>query len=114
MTVLRHVAALSVSAALLAGGAIALAPAASAAGSPRCTYNLTDFTGTVGYNGVNYRTGPGTGYTAKGRLYDGDRLHIYCGKGNWYYSSLAKRSKGGLAKGTAGWVRSDMLHQLAG
>jgi uncharacterized protein YgiM (DUF1202 family) len=114
MTVLRRTAALAVSTALLAGGAMALAPTASAASSPKCTYNLTDFTGTVDGNGVNYRTGPSISYTAKGRLYDGDRVRVYCGKGNWYYSSLAKRSKGGLAKGTTGWIRSDMLYQLAG
>ncbi|MEU6379626.1 SH3 domain-containing protein [Streptomyces sp. NPDC046909] len=114
MTVLRRAAALTVSAALLAGGAIALAPTASAATSPKCTYNFSDFTGTVDGDGVNYRTGPSTGYTAKGRLYDGDRVRIYCGKGNWYYSALAKRSEGGLAEGTVGWIRSDMLYQLAG
>ena len=114
MTVLRRTAALGVSTARLAGGAMALAPTVSAASSRTCTYNLTDFTATVDGDGVNYRTGPSTRYTAKGRLYDGDRLRIYCGKGNWYYSSLAKRSAGGLAKGTVGWVRSDMLYQLAG
>ncbi|MEU6355954.1 SH3 domain-containing protein [Streptomyces sp. NPDC047072] len=114
MTALHRTAALAVSTTLLAGGAMALAPTTSAVGSPKCTYNLTDFTGTVDANGVNYRTGPSTGYPAKGRLYDGDRVRVYCGKGSWYYSSLAKRSKGGLAKGTVGWVRSDMLYQLAG
>ncbi|CAM5703572.1 hypothetical protein SALBM311S_00634 [Streptomyces alboniger] len=114
MTAFRRTAAMTLSTALLAGGAIALAPTASAASSPKCTYNVTDFTGVVDGDGVNYRTGPSTGYTAKGRLYDGDRLRIYCGKSNWYYSKLTKRSKGGLAKGTTGWIRSDMLYQLAG
>ncbi|MEV0937664.1 SH3 domain-containing protein [Streptomyces phaeochromogenes] len=114
MTMFRRTAALAVSITLLTGGAIALAPAASAAGSSACTYNLTDFTGTADGDGINFRAGPGTGYTAKGRLYDGDRLRVSCGKGRWYYSKLAKRSKGGLAKGTTGWIRSDMLYQLAG
>ncbi|WP_445517266.1 SH3 domain-containing protein [Streptomyces sp. NEAU-174] len=114
MSMLRRIAALTAATALLTGGAITLAPTASAAGSSTCTYNLADFTGTADGNGINYRTGPSTNYTAKGRLYDGDRLRIYCGKGQWYYSKLAKRSKGGLAKGTTGWIRSDMLYQLAG
>ncbi|MGW4490504.1 SH3 domain-containing protein [Streptomyces sp. NPDC004376] len=114
MIVLRRTAALAASTALLAGGATALAPTASAASSPKCTHNVSDFIGTVDGDGVNYRTGPSTGYLAKGRLYDGDRVRIYCATGNWYYSSLAKRSKGGLAKGTTGWVRSDMLYGLAG
>ncbi|MFC8668765.1 SH3 domain-containing protein [Streptomyces sp. NPDC057199] len=114
MTMFRRTGALAVSITLLTGGAIALAPAASAAGSSTCTYNLTDFTGTADGDGINFRAGPGTGYTAKGRLYDGDRLRVSCGKGRWYYGKLAKRSKGGLAKGTTGWIRSDMLYQLAG
>ncbi|WP_274036300.1 SH3 domain-containing protein [Streptomyces sp. MMBL 11-1] len=65
-------------------------------------------------NGINYRTGPSTSYVSKGFLYDGDDLRVYCGKGNWYYTKLIHRSKSGMKKGTYGWVRSDMLLQLAG
>ncbi|WP_107382758.1 SH3 domain-containing protein [Streptomyces agglomeratus] len=65
-------------------------------------------------NGVNYRTGPGTGYSSKGFLYSGDDLRVYCGKGDWYYTKLIYRSKSGLPAGTYGWIRSDMLLQLAG
>ncbi|WP_416974630.1 hypothetical protein [Streptomyces sp. 4F14] len=113
MTLYTRTVALAVSAVLLAGGAMALAPAASAVASSSCSYR-TGFTGTVDGNGVNYRTGPSTGFVSKGLLYDGDQVRISCGKGAWFYGSLAKRSKGGPAKGATGWIRSDMLYQLAG
>lgn len=114
MQLFRRAAALAVSTALLAGGAMTLAPSASAVGAARCTYNEPDYNAIVDVNGVNYRTGPSTRYSAKGLLYTGDRVRVHCGTSNWLYTSLTKRSTTGLAKGTAGWVRSDMLFQLAG
>ncbi|WP_432156101.1 hypothetical protein [Streptomyces sp. bgisy153] len=110
----RRLATVTLSVSLLAGTAAALAPAASAATSSACSYNLTDFDARVDGNGVNYRTGPSTGYKSKGFLFTNDRLRVYCGKGNWYYTKLTHRSKSGMAAGTYGWVRSDMLLLLAG
>jgi uncharacterized protein YraI len=110
----RRLATVAVSASLLAGAALAMAPAASAVGSSACSYNLADHNAEVAYNGVNYRTGPGTGYSSKGYLYSGDDLRVYCGKGDWYYTKLIYRSRSGLPAGTYGWIRSDMLLQLAG
>ncbi|MET8605564.1 SH3 domain-containing protein [Streptomyces rubiginosohelvolus] len=107
-------AAVVLSTSLLAGGAAALAPTASAAGSASCSYNIADHNAVADGNGINYRTGPSTSYASKGFLYDGDDLRVYCGKGTWYYTKLIHRSKSGMAKGTYGWVRSDMLLQLAG
>ncbi|WP_329020482.1 SH3 domain-containing protein [Streptomyces sp. NBC_01601] len=116
MSVIRRLATVTLSASLLAGTAAALAPAASAAtlGSSACSYNITDHDATVGYNGVNYRSGPGTSYASKGFLYSGDDLRVYCGKSGWYYTKLISRSKSGLPAGTYGWIRKDMLLQLAG
>ncbi|MBQ0890702.1 SH3 domain-containing protein [Streptomyces sp. RM72] len=114
MATIKRLATVALSVSLLAGGAAALAPAASAASASTCTYNIADHNAVVGYNGVNYRTGPGTGYTSKGFLYSGDDLRIYCGKGDWYYSKLIYRSKSGLSAGTYGWIRKDMLVNLAG
>lgn len=106
-------AALSAAAAAFALSAVA-APPASAATSASCTYNITDHDAQVDGNGVNYRTGPSTSYSSKGFLYDGDDLRVYCGKGSWYYAKLTHRSKSGLAAGTYGWIRKDMLATLAG
>jgi uncharacterized protein YraI len=111
---IRRAAAVALSTSLLVGGAAALAPAASAATASSCTYNIADHDASVDGNGVNYRTGPAVTYASKGFLYTNDKLRIYCGKGNWYYSKLLKRSKSGLTAGTYGWIRKDMLLELAG
>ncbi|MCM2388819.1 SH3 domain-containing protein [Streptomyces albipurpureus] len=109
---LRRAIAVGASTALLAMGAVALAPSASAAGASSCTYNLTDHNAVVDGAGINYRTGPATSHRPRGMLYDGDDLRVYCGKGVWYYSKLIVRSGGGLPKGTYGWIRKDMLLEL--
>lgn len=114
MKSIRRLTTVALSAALMAGGATALAPAASAATASSCTYNLADHNAQVDGNGINYRSGPGTSYASKGYLYDGDDLRIYCGKGAWYYGKLISRSKSGMAANTYGWIRSDMLLSLAG
>ncbi|MEV8544453.1 hypothetical protein [Streptomyces sp. NPDC051572] len=111
---LHRASTVALSLALVSGTAAALAPTASAATSSTCTYNITDYGATVDGNGVNYRNGPGTTYYSKGLLYTGDRLKVICGKGNWYYSQLTRRSKSHLASGTHGWIRKDMLATLAG
>uniref|UniRef100_UPI003F497F1A hypothetical protein n=1 Tax=Streptomyces chartreusis TaxID=1969 RepID=UPI003F497F1A len=114
MPAARRLATVALAISLIGGAATALAPAASAAHSYRCTYNITDHNAVVGYSGVNYRTGPSLGYISKGLLYRGDDLRVYCGKSNWVYTKLMHRSRGGLPAGTLGWIRKDMLLQLAG
>ncbi|WP_331731917.1 hypothetical protein OG613_49210 (plasmid) [Streptomyces sp. NBC_00015] len=109
----RRLATLTTAAAVLVGAAAIAAPNASAVGSSACRYNVTRDTSTVTANGVNFRTGPGTGYAAKGLLYKGDTFVVHCGvlKGTvahrqaWLYSKLLHRSKSRLPAGTWGWVR---------
>ncbi|MFE1190086.1 hypothetical protein [[Kitasatospora] papulosa] len=73
----RRLATVALSVSLLAGTAAVLAPTASAASASTCTYNVADHDARVDGNGVNYRTGPSTGYASKGFLYDNDRLRVY-------------------------------------
>jgi uncharacterized protein YgiM (DUF1202 family) len=91
------------------------APAAHAAGENRqCSVNWSpNFRATVGKNAWNLRSGPSTGYKSKGYLYRGDRLKVFCSKGDWHYSQLTARSKSGIAKFTKGWVHNDGLLNLA-
>ncbi|MFE0632634.1 SH3 domain-containing protein [Streptomyces sp. NPDC058864] len=100
-------------AALIVGGTVALAPAASAVGSSACTYNPTDITFKVNANGLNLRTGPSTGYTSVGLLYKSDgyifKVQCYAAKNQWAYGYLTKKSKSGLAKGRTGWVSSPLI-----
>ncbi|MEV5282655.1 SH3 domain-containing protein [Streptomyces sp. NPDC006692] len=94
---------------------VTTAPAAHAVGeNKQCTVNWSNAAGKVKNNGWNLRTGPSTGYTSRGYLYNGDRLNILCSRGSWDYTELSARSKSGLPKGTRGWVRSDGLYGLAG
>ena len=108
MAATRRLATIVMSVSLLAGGAAALAPAASAATGDCTTY---DNDAIANGNGINYRSGPGTSYTSKGLLYK-DRLAVYCSSGSWYYTKLVHRSKSGMKAGTAGWVRKDMVKNL--
>lgn len=105
MSVIRRLATVTLSASLLAGGALAIAPSASAA-SDCSTY---DQSAGVDGNGINFRTGAGTSYASKGMLYSKDTLGIYCQKNGWYYAKLKKKSSSGLKAGTAGWIRKDMV-----
>jgi uncharacterized protein YraI len=111
----RRLAAFALSASLLTGSAVALAPGASAAESRKCNVDTPDGNAVVTRNGVNYRGGPGTTYSSKGLLYRGDTLRTYClstlGDHPWYYGKLSKRSRGGLAKNTYGWIRVDMMRE---
>lgn len=113
-TVRTRLATLTTAVTLLVGAAAMAAPNASAVGSSACRYNITRATSTVTASAVNFRTGPGTGYAAKGMLYKGDKFIASCGvlKGTaakgydaWMYAKLSHRSKSGLAAGTWGWVR---------
>lgn len=112
MATLKNFATVALSVSLLTGGAAVLAPAASAAGSDCSTY---DQGAEVDGNGINFRSGPSTSYASKGLVYNKDQLALYCKSGSWYKAKLAKRSKGGLKAGTAGWIRQDMIKfHLAG
>ncbi|MFD4764013.1 SH3 domain-containing protein [Streptomyces sp. NPDC058439] len=95
-------------ASVLLGGAVALAPAANAVGSSKC--NIKDakpgsvWKTTTG--NVNLRSGPGTGYSSKGQLAKGTNFTYHCtyktsdGKNLWYYSTVRQ----GAHKGVTGWV----------
>ncbi|MEO3976784.1 SH3 domain-containing protein [Streptomyces sp. CAU 1734] len=110
MAALKRIAAVALSVSLLTGGALVLAPSASA-DSNCSTYDQ----GAEAKNGINFRTGPSTSYASKGLLYKADRLALYCKSGSWYKAKLVKRSKSGLKAGTTGWVRQDMIRlHLAG
>ncbi|MGX1886809.1 hypothetical protein [Streptomyces sp. NPDC055287] len=99
---------------LLTGVTAVGAPSASAVGSSACRYPVGGLKGDVAFNGVNYRTGPGTRYASKAQLYKGDDLRPTCSRGDWLYAKLTRRSKGGLPAGTRGWVRIDMLKLIVG
>ncbi|KNB54001.1 SH3 domain-containing protein [Streptomyces caatingaensis] len=55
-------------------------------------------------NGTRLRAKAGTSGAVKGQLYFGDPIRILKKSGGWDYVQLKSRSKGGLAKGTRGWV----------
>ena len=92
-------AAVLTSTALLLGGAVATAPAASAAGS--CNYNYPDAWWYLNTNGVNFRSGPSTKYVSVGVLYKSDRIWVTCGDwrrpdGIWMYGK--RKSTGKFAR----------------
>lgn len=106
----RRLATLTVTAVLLGGGAVVTAPSASAVGSSACRYHITPDRHRVIVDGLNFRSGPGTDYLAKGLLYKGDKYVPSCGVRRndkaWNYIKLTQRSKSGLKAGTWGWVRA--------
>ncbi|MFD7552313.1 SH3 domain-containing protein [Streptomyces sp. NPDC059816] len=92
--------------AVTAGLAVTTAPAASAAEmpcKPRVYYEVYQA------NGVNFRSGAGTGYASKGLLYKGDWGKKIATKGSWIKLQLGQKSKSGLAKNSTGWVASTYL-----
>ncbi|MEU3639922.1 SH3 domain-containing protein [Streptomyces albogriseolus] len=106
MSAMRRLSTVTLSAALLVGGALAVAPSAAAADRDCTSY---DQSAGVDGNGVNYRTGPGTSYQSKGMLYRADSVKIYCERNGWYYTKLRKKSASGLSVNTPGWIRKDMV-----
>jgi len=60
-------------------------------------------------SGVNFRTGPGTGYASKGLLYKNDWGKKIATKGGWIKLQLGKKSRSGLAKNSTGWVAKTYL-----
>lgn len=55
-------------------------------------------------DGTRLRTKASTSGGVKGQLYFGDPIRILKKSGSWDYVQLKAKSKGGLAKGTRGWV----------
>lgn len=100
-------------AAALAVGAAPSAFAASPASAPasvRAAANTCP-TWTVTGNGVNLRSGAGTGYRAIGSLYRGDSGTKVASSGSWVKIKLDHKSKSGLKTGTSGWVSKTYLEQ---
>ncbi|MGW3929814.1 SH3 domain-containing protein [Streptomyces microflavus] len=58
----------------------------------------------VNRNGVNFRTGPGTGYTSIGLLYYPDSGTRVGSTANWVKVRLRYKSQSGLRAGTTAWV----------
>lgn len=103
-TIARRAVTATAAGALMLGGAITMAPSASAATSSSCTESAklnTDVSSTV-----KFRTGPGTKYTAKGQLSRGTDVYWACTKGSagsaksWGYV----KALSGAHKGEKGWV----------
>jgi uncharacterized protein YgiM (DUF1202 family) len=88
------------------GGAIAVAPTASAVGHSGCTSLDYYWHGHVNTGGVNLRSGPGTSYSSKGLLSAGNKLTYICYKEgtattwSWDYVKVTS----GAHAGTYGWV----------
>ncbi|MFF7725416.1 SH3 domain-containing protein [Streptomyces sp. NPDC008001] len=55
-------------------------------------------------DGTRLRTKASTSGAVKGQLYFGDPIRILRSSGGWDYVELKSKSKGGLSKGTRGWV----------
>jgi hypothetical protein len=101
-------ASVGLTASLLLGGAVALAPAANAVGQSKC--NIKDaLPGSVWETqtgNVNIRSGPGTNYGSYGQLARGTDFTYHCtnktsdGKDLWYYSTVRQ----GPNKGVKGWI----------
>ncbi|WP_432587881.1 SH3 domain-containing protein [Streptomyces sp. HD1123-B1] len=111
---IKHKASMVVlSAALVLGGSVAMAPTASAVGMSACRFNSPDVTFTVDTSGARFRAGPGKGHRAIGTLYRGDSFRYFCRTRvfakSWSYGKLMKRTTSGLHAGTRGWVYSKYL-----
>ncbi|MFF7415407.1 hypothetical protein [Streptomyces lydicus] len=91
------------------GGTVALASPASAVGSSACTSRYVNNGGTyldsvatlTQAGALNLRTGPGTGYSSRGHLYQ-DGFWATCSARNfsWVYGKVLS----GAHKGQWGWV----------
>ncbi|MFF8786848.1 SH3 domain-containing protein [Streptomyces sp. NPDC015125] len=112
-TLIRRTAATALTASLLAAGGVALASPASAVGKSGCVHSTVPndnvdnkrhsaAVGIPNTDGVRLRTGPGTGYSAKGSLSQYTGMHITCTSSGdrWLYGKVAT----GAHKGEWGWV----------
>jgi hypothetical protein len=110
MSFVRKIQALGVGAATIGGLILSVvaAPSASAASCPDNGWSIFD--GSVGHffagNGINIRTGPGTGCTAVGQGQASHNVQFDCWKsgdgGTWTH--LAD-----LTTGKEGWVKDSLL-----
>jgi len=108
-TVARRVATGAATLALLTGGAVAMAPAASAVGYSACTKYINAWGSTT--TSVHLRTGPSTGYTSLGILSRGTSAYMRCTakSGSWTYVSVHE----GANKGKVGWVYSSYIQKCS-
>lgn len=87
---------------LLTGGAVAVAPGASAASHPSCDVDLRDQTAKISGSNVRLRAKPNTNSTVYRLLQKGATVTVYCqknaGEANWWY--YVKHN----ASGVKGWV----------
>ncbi|WP_030607847.1 hypothetical protein [Streptomyces sclerotialus] len=92
-----------VATAVLAGGAVATAPTASAVGASKCNVDWSNVTFDV-LQKAALRTGPGTKYSSKGTLSKGTKFYYLCeytkGSTTWIYGKVSS----GAHKGTKGWA----------
>jgi hypothetical protein len=107
---IRHAVAGTVTAGLLATGAIAMAGPASAVGSSGCTssnvatanYPAPSHKTLTTANGLRFRSGPGTSYSAKGQLKAWTHITLTCSakRYSWAYGKVTS----GAHKGQWGWI----------
>ena len=102
----RLAASVTLALSLTAGVTAATAQTASAAEAP-CVPRVYY---TVNTNAVNFRAGPGTGYTSKGLLYRGDWGKKLATKGSWIKLRLGQKSRTGLPKNSTGWIAKRLAY----
>ena len=109
--VLRRASTVAAVGALLFGGAVTMAPTASAVDSSACNSAWYYFNGRITGNNVNLRSGPGTTYSSKGLLSKGTKVYWYCykdfGPNRWDWDYIKVLS--GPHKNVKGWVRGDLF-----
>ncbi|MFE2102836.1 SH3 domain-containing protein [Streptomyces sp. NPDC059468] len=93
----------AVAASSVLGLSLATASPASAVTGSACTHQVRLDTRVT--DNVNFRTGPGKGYTSRGLLNKGQGVYWACYKGNWGYL----KPYYGAHKGQWGWVSRDYI-----
>ncbi|GAA2725633.1 MULTISPECIES: SH3 domain-containing protein [Streptomyces] len=101
---------LALTTAALIGTAAAVAAPAQAAGpaaapqAVRAASACHEDNAMIYTDGTRLRTKASTSGGVIGQLYFGDPIRILRSSGGWDYVQLKEKSKGGLGKGTRGWV----------
>lgn len=98
---MRRATTLSAAGALLLGGAVTMAPSASAVGKSACKASAAGLGNYVDTTS-KFRSGPGTKYTAKGLLTKNTKVTPYCSRSKsstWSYVKV----NSGAHKGKKGW-----------
>ncbi|MFF7251500.1 SH3 domain-containing protein [Embleya sp. NPDC008237] len=102
MTLRRRLGMATASALLLTGGAVVVAPGASAASHPSCDQDFRDHVAEISGSNVRLRSKPSTNSTVLRLLQKGADVTVYCqkdaGEANWWY--YVKHN----ASGVKGWV----------